>query len=270
MNEEGLENILERDLPRSAVKEMKRHPVVYVVSVLLLLMLSGGLGFTAYAQTNNVKKERNASDILSGQLVDSKKELDIIKTKLSQTEQGKKQIEDAKAQVESDKSKLEGENSQLDKRASSAEQTAAAARASLSQVKGDLDQAKRDLDAKKSDLDHATTDLNNKKSDLDNAQKDLASKQAELSKVNRCVSLFNNTKSKFTLFDQVLGYALDWSDKTINYLANGQGDLAAGTYAHALEWFGKAGGYRGEIDVILNKVISGNCDQNNINKITSC
>ena len=234
-----MEKNLESDLPTSTVKEIKRHPVLYIAGTIILLITSITLGVIVYAQNNMLKNEQTITNELNYQLEQSKKEYDALKDNLSKTEEGKKQLETAKAQADADKTKLEGENQQLGKRVSSAEQQA-------NQVKTTLATTQRDLEAKRNDLYKI-------KSELD-------AKQTEITKINRCVTLFASGKELFERYDDQSGSATINLINAQNAFSEGNGILGKTYLDQAEELLRNAEFSYDQLQKIFTKVQSGNCE----------
>ena len=137
-SEDKVEKELELALPDRAVKEIKKHPIIYIAASILAVVLITGLSIWLGFTNKALGEERNQVRSLNEDLEDSAKELEILKESLNKTEEGKKQVEDAK-------NKAEAESAAQGARAQSAE-------ASASRAKSDLNAAQTELNAKKSEL----------------------------------------------------------------------------------------------------------------------
>ena len=179
--EDNLERELEEVIPKKTVKDIRRHPLVYVGALIIIIVIIALLS-VGYALANkSLKSERNMVARLNTSLQKSANELSALKDTLSKTEEGKKQLETAKAQVEE-------QNKQLDERATTAERT-------VMDVKADLKDAEKQLSNKQTELASATSDLRNKQAELDGISSDLRSKQLDLDKAKRGISKFDQAQT---------------------------------------------------------------------------
>ena len=194
--EDLVEEEIEEKMPKGTVREIKRHPLVYISALVFIILLVVGLSAGLILINQKLKKERNIVASLNIELQKKANELDVLKDALSKTEEGKKQLEEAKGKVET-------QNKQLEQRATTAERTVysvkedlRAAEADLSNKKSELDRASRDLSAKQSELDAKQSELSSKQSEIDRINNDLRSKQSEIDKIN------NDLKNKQSELDK--------------------------------------------------------------------
>ena len=202
---------------------MKKKIILGTVSLLVMGGMVGGVVWKYLdfqSQVSELEKDLHLSQInLDVSKEDNRianESLEILGSKLSETEEGKKLVEEAKIKADANTAAQRA-------RANTAEGSLATTKSQLATTNSQLNTANQDLASKRNELNTVNSQLSTMNSNLASVNSQLNSANSSLAATNRCLNRFSDVKRSIKTYQ-------DYQVRQSEYINDADDAYNAGNY----------------------------------------